>query len=133
MVEHGWNPLPVAIFWLPSDNPRPLPGPPATTDPLYGPSASTAARRTARSSPSTWSPAVESAKVGSVHGPPAITGACTAAGLGWAFGIAALVCATVLTIAARLPAARCTTRFFCAAALQPRHTTHARSDERRVG
>src|SRR5438045_750081 len=54
---------------------RPFWGSTTTTLPLYGPSASTAARRISRSSPSTLSVAVESAYVGSVHGPPAITGA----------------------------------------------------------
>src|SRR6185312_495846 len=47
---------------------RPVCGSVTTTDPLYGPSACTAARRTTKSSPFTESPDVESANVGVVHG-----------------------------------------------------------------
>src|ERR1044072_6372110 len=57
---------------------RPVCGSTTTTDPLYGPSASTAAFRIVRSSPSMKSPVVESAKVGSVHGPPRTKGAAAA-------------------------------------------------------
>src|SRR5262245_42940828 len=46
---------------------RPVSGSATTTDPFKGPSDSTAARRTSRFSPSTLSPTVESAKVGSSH------------------------------------------------------------------
>src|SRR3954451_763682 len=49
---------------------RPVVGSTTTTLPLYGPSASTAARRISRSSPSTLSFMVESAKVGNFQGPP---------------------------------------------------------------
>src|ERR1035441_5487569 len=59
---------------------RPLSASTTTTDPLYCPSDSTAARRMSRSSPSMLSPSVESAYVGLVHGPPAmIAGAGTGA------------------------------------------------------
>src|ERR1019366_3288547 len=51
---------------------RPLSASTTTTDPLYCPSDSTAARRMSRSSPSMLSPSVESAYVGLVHGPPAM-------------------------------------------------------------
>ena len=61
MVEHGWKPLLVAILWFTMARMRPVMGSTATTDPLYEPSASTAARRMVRSSPSTRSPTVESA------------------------------------------------------------------------
>src|SRR5580700_5805370 len=44
---------------------RPFLGSTTTMEPLYGPSASTAAFRTSRSSPSTASPSVESLNVGS--------------------------------------------------------------------
>src|SRR6266478_9104374 len=50
---------------------RPVFGSDTTTAPFSGPRASTAARRTSRSSPSTLSPKVESAYVGSSHGLPA--------------------------------------------------------------
>src|ERR1035441_8340691 len=53
---------------------RPLSASTTTTDPLYCPSDSTAARRISRSSPSMLSPSVESAYVGLVHGPPAMIG-----------------------------------------------------------
>src|ERR1022692_2311755 len=51
---------------------RPLSASTTTTDPLYCPSDSTAARGMSRSSPSMLAPSVESAYVGLVHGPPAI-------------------------------------------------------------
>src|ERR1017187_4827523 len=60
MVEHGTNPLFNASFWLTTLRTRPLVGSTATTAPFMVPSASTAARRTVRSSPSTLSPSVGS-------------------------------------------------------------------------
>ena len=60
-VEHGWNPELSATFWFTMLRIRPVSGSTTTTDPLYCPSASTAARRISRSSPSTLSPLVESA------------------------------------------------------------------------
>src|SRR5579872_1746294 len=48
---------------------RPVIGSVTTIAPFIGPSASTAARRTVRSSPSMKSPSVESAKFGTRHGP----------------------------------------------------------------
>src|ERR1035441_9257490 len=81
-VEHGWNPALSASFWFTMLSTRPLLGSTTTTDPLYCPSASTAARRMSMSSPSILSPSVESAYVGLVHGPPAMIGAATATGRG---------------------------------------------------
>ena len=60
-VEHGWNPELSATFWFTMVRMRPVLGSTTTTDPLYCPSASTAARRMSRSSPSMLSPSVESA------------------------------------------------------------------------
>jgi hypothetical protein len=60
MVEHGTNPLFRASFWLTMLRTRPLDGSTATTAPFKVPSASTAARRTVRSSASTLSPSVGS-------------------------------------------------------------------------
>ena len=60
-VEHGWNPELSATFWFTMVSTRPVMGSTTTTEPLYCPSASTAARRMSRSSPSTLSPKVESA------------------------------------------------------------------------
>src|SRR5450755_404489 len=94
-VEHGWNPELSATFWFTMVSTRPLPGSTTTTDPLYWPSDSTAARRISRSSPSMLSPSVESAYVGLVHGPPAITGGAGATGRGPA--TAALVACTGVT------------------------------------
>src|ERR1039458_10052184 len=75
---------------------RPLSASTTTTDPLYCPSDSTAARRMSRSSPSMLSPSVESAYVGLVHGPPAMI---AGAGIGaTSRGPAAAFCAcTVAT------------------------------------
>src|ERR1035441_10538891 len=60
MVEHGTNPLFNASFWLTTLRTRPLVGSTTTTAPFMVPSASTAARRTVKSSPSTLSPSVGS-------------------------------------------------------------------------
>jgi hypothetical protein len=60
-VEHGWNPELSATFWFTMLSTRPLAASTTTTDPLYCPSDSTAARRMSRSSPSMLSPSVESA------------------------------------------------------------------------
>ena len=81
-VEQGWKPELSATFWFTMVSTRPLAGSTTTTDPLYCPSDSTAARRMSRSSPSILSPSVESAKVGLVHGPPAMTGGSGATGRG---------------------------------------------------
>src|SRR5258706_12747567 len=84
-VEHGWKPLLSASFWFTIVRMRPLLGSATTTVPLYAPKASTAARRTTRSSPSTLSPMVESANVGDVQGLYAIrTGLLDLAGTNWA-------------------------------------------------
>src|ERR1039458_9915616 len=71
-VEQGWKPVESATFWFTMVRTRPVFGSTTTTEPLYCPSDSTAARRMSRSSPSMLSPSVESAYVGLVHGPPAI-------------------------------------------------------------
>src|ERR1039458_6865524 len=79
-VEQGWKPVESATFWFTMVRTRPVFGSTTTTEPLYCPSDSTAARRMSRSSPSMLSPSVESAYVGLVHGPPAmIAGAGTTA------------------------------------------------------
>src|ERR1700678_1138920 len=78
-VEQGWNPDESATFWFTMVRMRPVVGSTATTDPLKSPRASTAALRTSRSSPSILSPCVESAKVGSVQGPPRMIGAAATA------------------------------------------------------
>ena len=85
---------------------RPLPASTTTTDPLYCPSDSTAARRMSRSSPSTLSPSVESAYVGLVQGPPATIPGPGATGRGPATATFCVCTAATCTPATCTPATR---------------------------
>src|ERR1700689_71215 len=114
-VEQGWNPEESATFWFTMVKMRPVVGSPATTDPLKSPSASTAALRTSRSSPSILSPCVESAYVGSVQGPPRTNGVGVSI-LGATTGVTAVVTTLGAIAAAGRTAVRYATGTTCAAA-----------------